>query len=100
MPYDLRIMDLAPVAMNRVNVRMTNPTIMNLDCHVFPPETATLELQESKRTSLRISRHPLCGIRPVSVGFLGKEIHYCGVCHSDIHTIHGDWGKIHYPQIV
>ncbi len=28
------------------------------------------------------------------------KIHCCGVCHSDIHTIHGDWGKIHYPQIV
>src|SRR5216683_302370 len=28
------------------------------------------------------------------------NIHYCGVCHSDIHTIHGDWGKIQYPQIV
>ena len=28
------------------------------------------------------------------------KIHYCGVCHSDIHTIHGDWGNIHYPQIV
>lgn len=28
------------------------------------------------------------------------KIHYCGVCHSDIHTIHGDWGKIQYPQIV
>lgn len=28
------------------------------------------------------------------------EIHYCGVCHSDIHTIRGDWGKIQYPQIV
>src|SRR4051812_28013825 len=28
------------------------------------------------------------------------KIHYCGVCHSDIHTIHGDWGKVHYPQIV
>jgi uncharacterized zinc-type alcohol dehydrogenase-like protein len=28
------------------------------------------------------------------------RIHYCGVCHSDIHTIHGDWGKIQYPQIV
>jgi uncharacterized zinc-type alcohol dehydrogenase-like protein len=28
------------------------------------------------------------------------KIHYCGVCHSDIHTIHGDWGKIHYPQVV
>ncbi len=28
------------------------------------------------------------------------KIHYCGVCHSDVHTIHGDWGKIRYPQIV
>src|SRR5947208_14906996 len=26
--------------------------------------------------------------------------HYCGVCHSDIHTIRGDWGKIQYPLIV
>jgi uncharacterized zinc-type alcohol dehydrogenase-like protein len=28
------------------------------------------------------------------------KIHYCGVCHSDIHTIRGDWGKVQYPQIV
>ena len=28
------------------------------------------------------------------------KVHYCGVCHSDIHTIRGDWGKIQYPQIV
>lgn len=28
------------------------------------------------------------------------ELHYCGVCHSDIHTIREDWGKIQYPQIV
>ena len=28
------------------------------------------------------------------------KIHYCGICHSDIHTIRGDWGKIQYPQIV
>lgn len=28
------------------------------------------------------------------------KIHYCGVCHSDIHTIREDWGKIQYPQIV
>ncbi|MFN7943932.1 MAG: NAD(P)-dependent alcohol dehydrogenase [Blastocatellia bacterium] len=28
------------------------------------------------------------------------RIHYCGVCHSDIHTIRGDWGKIQYPRIV
>ena len=28
------------------------------------------------------------------------KLHYCGVCHSDIHTIHEDWGKVHFPQIV
>jgi uncharacterized zinc-type alcohol dehydrogenase-like protein len=27
-------------------------------------------------------------------------IQYAGVCHSDIHTIRGDWGKVQYPQIV
>lgn len=27
------------------------------------------------------------------------EVHYCGVCHSDIHTAHGDWGEIEYPCI-
>ena len=25
------------------------------------------------------------------------KIHYCGICHSDIHMIPGDWGKIQYP---
>jgi alcohol dehydrogenase (NADP+) len=28
------------------------------------------------------------------------RVDYCGVCHSDIHTIREDWGKIQYPQIV
>src|SRR5258706_7619472 len=28
------------------------------------------------------------------------KLRYCGVCHSDIHTVRGDWGKIQYPQIV
>jgi alcohol dehydrogenase (NADP+) len=28
------------------------------------------------------------------------QLHYCGVCHSDIHTIRGDWGPVQYPQIV
>lgn len=27
------------------------------------------------------------------------EIHYCGVCHSDIHTARGDWGEIEYPCV-
>jgi len=28
------------------------------------------------------------------------EIAYAGVCHSDIHTVRGDWGPINYPQVV
>ena len=28
------------------------------------------------------------------------KIRYCGVCHSDIHTIRGDWGKVQYPLVV
>ena len=27
-------------------------------------------------------------------------IRYSGICHSDIHTVRGDWGAITYPQVV
>ena len=43
---------------------------------------------------LRFQRRAL-GPKDVAI-----KIHYCGVCHSDIHTIHGDWGKVQYPQVV
>ncbi|MGZ8251254.1 MAG: NAD(P)-dependent alcohol dehydrogenase [Methylophilaceae bacterium] len=28
------------------------------------------------------------------------KLYYCGVCHSDIHTVRGDWGKVQYPLVV
>lgn len=28
------------------------------------------------------------------------DIDYAGICHSDIHTVRGDWGPISYPQVV
>ncbi|CAD5997207.1 NAD(P)-dependent alcohol dehydrogenase [Agreia sp. COWG] len=28
------------------------------------------------------------------------EIAYSGICHSDIHTVRGEWGQITYPQVV
>jgi uncharacterized zinc-type alcohol dehydrogenase-like protein len=28
------------------------------------------------------------------------EIRYAGICHSDIHTVRGEWGTIAYPQVV
>jgi len=27
------------------------------------------------------------------------EVLYCGVCHSDIHTVRGEWGKANYPCV-
>jgi alcohol dehydrogenase (NADP+) len=27
-------------------------------------------------------------------------IKYAGICHSDIHTVRGEWGEIAYPQVV
>lgn len=27
------------------------------------------------------------------------EISYCGVCHSDVHCVHNDWGSARYPMV-
>lgn len=27
------------------------------------------------------------------------EVHFCGICHSDIHTARGDWGEVEYPCV-
>ncbi|UTE78450.1 NAD(P)-dependent alcohol dehydrogenase [Rossellomorea sp. KS-H15a] len=27
------------------------------------------------------------------------EIKFAGICHSDIHTAHGDWGEVKYPLV-
>ena len=35
-------------------------------------------------------------LRPNDVAI---EILYCGVCHSDLHTVNGDWGPQPYPLI-
>ncbi len=27
------------------------------------------------------------------------EVHFCGICHSDLHTARGDWGEVEYPYV-
>lgn len=27
------------------------------------------------------------------------DVLYCGICHSDIHAVHGDWGAPNYPVV-
>jgi alcohol dehydrogenase (NADP+) len=38
--------------------------------------------------------------REVGVNDVLIEIAYAGICHSDIHTVRGEWGAITYPQVV
>ena len=37
--------------------------------------------------------------RPIGDNDVLIEIKYSGICHSDIHTIRGHWGKQQYPQV-
>lgn len=37
--------------------------------------------------------------RPLGDNDVLIEIKYSGICHSDIHTIRGHWGKQSYPQV-
>lgn len=39
------------------------------------------------------SRHPI-GDNDIRIDIL-----YSGICHSDIHTAHGDWGDVQYPLV-
>ncbi|MEP6834022.1 MAG: NAD(P)-dependent alcohol dehydrogenase [Gemmatimonas sp.] len=37
--------------------------------------------------------------RDIGANDVHMEILFCGVCHSDLHTVKGEWGGIAYPQI-
>lgn len=38
--------------------------------------------------------------RDVGANDVRIAIRYAGICHSDIHTVRGEWGPITYPQVV
>lgn len=37
--------------------------------------------------------------RAVGANDVVIDVLYCGICHSDIHTVHGDWGAPNYPVV-
>mgnify|MGYP006210228585 CR=1 FL=1 len=43
--------------------------------------------------SLEITRRAT-GVHDVQI-----DIAYCGICHSDLHQVKGDWGRTNYPCI-
>lgn len=30
---------------------------------------------------------------------VGIDILFCGICHSDLHTVRGEWGRVKFPQV-
>jgi alcohol dehydrogenase (NADP+) len=72
----------------------TNPTPLAAGNGPYPTEGMAGYSENGPLKLMKFQRRAL-GPKDVAI-----KIHYCGVCHSDIHTIHGDWGKIQYPQIV
>ncbi len=37
--------------------------------------------------------------RSLKVDDVAIQIHFCGICHSDIHTARGEWGSPNYPCV-
>ena len=37
--------------------------------------------------------------REVGASDVQIQILYCGICHSDLHTVRGEWGPCPYPQV-
>ncbi|GEL73406.1 NAD(P)-dependent alcohol dehydrogenase [Myxococcus virescens] len=60
----------------------------------FPTEGMAAYAPTGPLRPMQFQRRAL-GPRDVAI-----KLHYCGVCHSDIHTVRGDWGPIQYPLIV
>jgi uncharacterized zinc-type alcohol dehydrogenase-like protein len=59
----------------------------------YPVEGMAAYSPSSPHKLMKFQRRAL-GPKDVAI-----KIHYAGICHSDIHVIRGDWGKIQYPQI-
>ncbi|MCP3103691.1 NAD(P)-dependent alcohol dehydrogenase [Myxococcus sp. K15C18031901] len=59
----------------------------------FPVEGMAAYSPTGGHKPLRFQRRAL-GPKDVAI-----KLHFCGICHSDIHTVRGDWGPVPYPLI-
>src|SRR5690242_6479808 len=37
--------------------------------------------------------------RDVGPNDVSIDIEFAGICHSDLHTVSGEWGKVTYPMV-
>ena len=59
----------------------------------FPYEGMAARNSSGDHTLMKLERRAL---NPKDVAF---KVLYCGICHSDIHTVRQDWGPVKYPLI-
>jgi uncharacterized zinc-type alcohol dehydrogenase-like protein len=74
---------------------MVRPSIARADAQgPFPTQGMAAYGSTGALRRMRFQRRAL-GPKDVAI-----KLQYCGVCHSDIHTVRGDWGAIQYPLVV
>ena len=81
---------------NQINANQNsviNPFKTNADGRVNSKGIAAVS-RNMNFTVREFTRHPV-GENDILI-----EILYAGICHSDIHSINGDWGDAHYPVVV
>jgi D-arabinose 1-dehydrogenase-like Zn-dependent alcohol dehydrogenase len=71
-------------------------------------ETTTSTISASETTSVRAVGAPASGAplgaleiqrRAIGATDVRIDIKFCGICHSDIHFVRGEWGEIPYPAV-
>jgi uncharacterized zinc-type alcohol dehydrogenase-like protein len=78
----------------QIRVPEKSKTAVQYGLGPYPTEGMAAYSANGSQRLMKLQRRAL-GAKDVAIGLA-----YCGVCHSDIHTIREDWGKIQYPQIV
>ena len=72
----------------------TANTTASMATGTYPAEGMAAHSSSGRLKRLKFKRRAL-GANDVAI-----RLHYCGVCHSDIHTVRGDWGPVPYPLVV
>ena len=85
---------LSPFARAQTNDKNNLSMKSENDQGPFPSKGMAAYTPDGPLKLMNFERRPL-GPKDVAI-----KLQYCGVCHSDIHTIHEDWGKVQFPQIV
>ena len=87
------------VTVSRLSVDLA-PAVQSIRFHTDPLEETMNEVRAFGTTS------PNSPLKPMSIqrrdllpGDVQIEILYCGVCHSDLHTVRNEWGSTLYPCV-